>query len=63
VQGAFSIAVDREDTAVFNLLEELGAKLDDDVRVAMTQKAQEEGLGSMVRLLDENARASAAGVS
>jgi hypothetical protein len=63
VQGAFAMAVDREDTAVFNLLEELGAKLDNDVRVAMTQKAQEEGLGSMVRLLDENARASAAGVS
>jgi hypothetical protein len=31
------------------------------VRVAMTQKAQEEGLESMVRLLDEDAHASAAG--
>jgi hypothetical protein len=61
VQGALAIAVDREDTAVFNLLKELGARLDDDVRVAMTQKAQEEGLESMVRLLDEDAHASAAG--
>ncbi len=51
VQGAFAMAVDREDTAMFHLLEELGAKLDDDVRVAVIEKAQEEGLESMVGLL------------
>ncbi|KAH5764553.1 hypothetical protein HBI17_038840 [Parastagonospora nodorum] len=56
VQGAFTVAVDREDTAVFNLLKELGAKLDDDVRVALSQKAQGEGLESMVKLLEEDAR-------
>ncbi|KAH4000900.1 hypothetical protein HBI56_012500 [Parastagonospora nodorum] len=55
VQGAFVLAVDREDTAVFNLLKELGAKLDDDVRVALIERAQNEGLDSMVRLLDEDA--------
>ncbi|KAH4055169.1 hypothetical protein HBI56_024910 [Parastagonospora nodorum] len=56
VQAAFVVAVDREDTAVFNLLKELGAKLDDDVHVALRQKAQEEGLESMVKLLEEDAQ-------
>lgn len=51
VQGALAMAVDREDVAMFNLLVELGAKLDDDVRVAITQKAKEEGLESMMDLL------------
>lgn len=59
VQGAFVMAVDREDTAVFNLLKELGAELDEDVRVALIQRAQNEGLESMVRLLVEDARVSA----
>jgi hypothetical protein len=63
VQGAFVAAVEREDIAVFNLLKELGAKLDDDVRVALRQKAQEEELESMVRLLDEDVSASAREVS
>lgn len=51
VQGAFAMAVDREDTAMFNLLIELGAKLDHDVGVAITQKAKEDGLESMLELL------------
>lgn len=51
VQEALAIAVDGEDTAIFNLLIELGAKLDDDVRAAITEKAQDEGLESMVGLL------------
>ncbi|KAH7408479.1 hypothetical protein DE146DRAFT_375768 [Phaeosphaeria sp. MPI-PUGE-AT-0046c] len=51
VQGALAMAVDREDVAMFNLLIQLGAKLDNDVRVALIQRAQEEGLESMVELL------------
>jgi hypothetical protein len=58
VQGAFAMAVDREDTAMYNLLEELGAKLADDVRAAVIKKAQEEGLESMVALLSGNTIAS-----
>jgi len=58
VQGAFVIAIDREDTAMFNLLKELGAKLDDDVREALLQRAQDEGLESMAKLLVEDARVS-----
>jgi hypothetical protein len=63
VQGAFVMAVDREDTGMFNLLRELGAKVDDDVRVALIEKAQGEGLESMVRLLDHDAHVSAAKIS
>ncbi|KAL6711130.1 hypothetical protein ACN47E_005661 [Coniothyrium glycines] len=63
VQGAFKAAIDREDTAMFNLLRELGAKVDDDVRVALIDRAQGEGLESMVRLLDHDSRVSAANVS
>jgi hypothetical protein len=51
VQGAFVMAVDREDTAMFNLLVELGAKLDHDVGTVITQKAKEDGLESMLELL------------
>ncbi|KAF2873065.1 hypothetical protein BDV95DRAFT_490003 [Massariosphaeria phaeospora] len=61
VQGAFATAVDRENTAMFYLLEEMGAKLEDDVRAAMIQKAQEEGLESMVRLLSKDANVSSEG--
>jgi hypothetical protein len=63
VQGAFVAAVDREDVAMFRLLEELGARLDDDVRVALRQRALEEGLESMVGWLDEAGCASAREVS
>jgi hypothetical protein len=58
VQGAFAMAVNREDTAMFDLLEELGAKLADDVRAAVIKKAQEEGMESMVALLNRNVTAS-----
>jgi ankyrin repeat protein len=61
VQGAFAMAVDREDTAMFRLLAELGAKLDDDVRAAAIKVAQEEGRESMVALLCEEPGAAAYG--
>lgn len=51
VQEAIANAVDREDTAMFSLLIELGAKLDPDVREAITRKATEDGLESMLELL------------
>ncbi|KAF2132767.1 hypothetical protein P153DRAFT_428812 [Dothidotthia symphoricarpi CBS 119687] len=57
MQGALAMAVDREDTAMFNLLEGLGAKLDDDVRAAVVRKAQEEGLESMVEMLGKDGNA------
>lgn len=38
VQGAFAMAIDREDTAMFHLLEELGAELADDVRAAFIER-------------------------
>lgn len=51
VQEALANAVDREDTAMFSLLIELGAKLDPNVREAITRKATEDGLESMLELL------------
>lgn len=53
VQGAFIRAVERENIAMFHLLEELGAKIDDDVRVLAIKAAQEEGCESMVEFLSE----------
>ena len=51
MQEAIANAVDREDTAMFSLLIELGAKLDPNVREAITRKATEDGLESMLELL------------
>lgn len=47
------MAIEHEDTAMFHFLEDLGAHLDDDVRVALLEKAREDGLESMVTLLAE----------
>jgi ankyrin repeat protein len=55
MQGAFAMAVDREDTAMFKLLRETGVKLADDVRAVVLRRAREEGLESMVRLLSYDA--------
>jgi hypothetical protein len=55
MQGAFAMAVDREDTAMFKLLQETGVKLANDARAAVLRRAQEEGLESMVRLLSQDA--------
>ncbi|KAH7355561.1 hypothetical protein BKA66DRAFT_597795 [Pyrenochaeta sp. MPI-SDFR-AT-0127] len=57
------MAIDREDTAMFNLLEEVGAKLADEVRAAVIKKAQDWELQSMVRLLSKDASASPEGAS
>ncbi|EDU48456.1 multiple ankyrin repeats single kh domain protein [Pyrenophora tritici-repentis] len=51
VQGAFLMAVDREDTGMFKFLGELGATLDEDVRALLIKLAHESGLESMVNLL------------
>lgn len=51
VQAAFSMAVNREDTAMFILLKELGATLDEDVKMSLMKLAREDGRESMVSLL------------
>jgi hypothetical protein len=52
VQAAFVLAVDRENKDMLMLLESLGARTAEDVRVAARAMAEEQGLESMVRALD-----------